>query len=429
MRQGCVTAAVVTMSTRQPTRGQPLPAGTGAAAHSPDRVLAGATRLLPALSIMAASRVLGFVFVYAGGWFKPAYVPKHVGYRLADPFADGTLLDRLFQPFANWDGAWYIRIASQGYHRVGSWAFFPLYPWLLYGTAGATDGQYVVAGMILSIAAALAAAAVLYLLVEGDYGRRVALWAVAFLAFFPTSIFLQAVYTESLFLLGGVACVLWARRERWGLAGLAGMLAALTRNTGVLLLVPVLVLYGSSINWRWRRLDRRALWSLLIPAGLGIYMAYQWVVRGNPFLFDDSEEIWRRHLASPFASLYHGAKDSLILIHRLLVHGSLYPAAVHNLIAFPLLAMAVIALALAWRRLRPAYLAYAAAAILLPLCYPSVHRPLFSMPRFLLVCFPVFIALALVTERRPRLRFALLATFAAGYVFLTIEFTRLIFIS
>lgn len=416
---------------RLPNHAQrPLLAGPHTTARPFSRVVAGAVKLAPALGIMAASRLLGFFFVYVGGWFKPAYVPKHVGYRLADPFADGSLLDRLFQPFANWDGTWYIRIASQGYnHKPGSWAFFPLYPWLLHGTADATSAQYVVAGTLLSIAAALAGAALLYLLVEGDYGRRIALWSVAFLAFFPTSIFFQAVYTESLFLLASLACVLWARRGRWELAGLAGMLAALTRNTGVLLLVPVLIFYGSSINWRWRRIDRHAVWSLLIPAGLATYMAYQWAVRGNPLLFNTSQDVWRRQLASPFSSLYHGANDSLILLHRLFLHGSLYPAAVHNLIAFPLLALAVAALVLARRRLKPAYLAYAAAAILLPLCYPSVQRPLFSMPRFLLVCFPVFIALALVTDSRPKLRIAMLATFAGGYLFLTIEFTRLVFIS
>jgi 4-amino-4-deoxy-L-arabinose transferase-like glycosyltransferase len=415
---------------RQPNQArQPLLAGPGVATRPVRRVAAGAIRLLPAMGIMAAARILGFFFVYAGGWFKPAYIPKYAGYPSADPFADGSLLDRLFQPLANWDGTWYIGIASHGYHKAGSWAFFPLYPWLLHGTADATHGQYVVAGTLLSIAAALAAAALLYLLVEGDYGRSVALWSVAFLAFFPTSIFLQAIYTESLFLLASVACVLWARRGRWELAGLAGMLAALTRNTGVLLLIPVLAFYGSSINWRRRQLDRRVLWSLLIPAGLGIYMTYQWAVRGNPLLFNDSQDVWRRHLASPFTSLYNGARDSLILVHRLLAHGSLHPAAVHNLIAFPLLALAIVVLVLAWRRLRPAYLAYAAVAILLPLCYPSLQRPLFSMPRFLLACFPVFIALALVTDRRPKLRVALLTTFAAGYLFLTIEFARVVFIS
>jgi hypothetical protein len=102
---------------------------------------------------------------------------------------------------------------------------------------------------------------------------------------------------------------------------------------------------------------------------------------------------------------------------------------VHNLIAFPLVALAIAALVLARRRLKPAYLAYAAAALLLPLSYPSAIKPLYSMPRFLLACFPVFIALALLTEHRPRLRVGLLAVFVLGYLFLTIEFTRLIFIS
>ena len=276
--------------------------------------------------------------------------------------------------------------------------------------------------------AALAAAAVLYLLVEDDRGPRVALWAVVFLAFFPTSFFLQAVYTESLFVLTTVACVLWARRGRWALAGLAGMLAALTRNTGVLLLIPFLWFYGSTIGWRWRRIDRRILWSLLVPAGLAAWMVYQWLRQGDPLSFNDAQSMWRRHLASPLTSLWHGANDSLILIHRLLVHGTLDPRGLHNLIAFPLLALAAAVLSLAWRQLRPAYVLYAVAAILMPLCYPTLAKPLYSMPRFLLACFPIFIALALVTDRRPRLRAVLLAAFTAGYLFLTIEFTRIIFV-
>ena len=158
-------------------------------------------------------------------------------------------------------------------------------------------------------------------------------------------------------------------------------------------------------------------------------MVYQWLLHGNPLLFNDAQALWRRHLASPLSSLWRGANDSLILIHRLFMHGTLDPAGLHNLIAFPLLAMAAVVLTLAGRRLRPAYSLYAVAAILMPLCYPTLQKPLYSMPRFLLACFPIFIALALVTDRRPRLRKALLATFALSYLFLTIEFTRLIFVS
>jgi Gpi18-like mannosyltransferase len=253
---------------------------------------------------------------------------------------------------------------------------------------------------------------------------------VAFLAFFPTSIFLQAVYTESLFLVTTLATVLLARRGRWALAGVAGLLAALTRNTGVLLLIPFLAFYGASINWHWRAIDRRALWAVLIPVGTAIYMAYQWALGGNPLLFNDVQsEVWRRHLANPIDSLFRGANYSLILLHNLLWHGTLPPAAIHNLVAFPILAIAIMALALAWRRLRISYLVYAAAAIVIPLSFPSPQKPLYSMARFLLACFPLFIALGVLLERRPRVRWAMLAIFIAGYAWLTIEFTRHVFIS
>ena len=53
---------------------QPLLAGPGTATRPLGRIAAGAARLLPALGIMAASRILGFLFVYVGGLFKPALV-------------------------------------------------------------------------------------------------------------------------------------------------------------------------------------------------------------------------------------------------------------------------------------------------------------------------------------------------------------------
>ena len=63
-----------------------------------------------------------------------------------------------------------------------------------------------------------------------------------YLAIGPLSFFLQAVYTESLFLLLSLACFVFAREGRWRLAGFMGLLATLTRSTGVLLLIPMVVL-------------------------------------------------------------------------------------------------------------------------------------------------------------------------------------------
>jgi hypothetical protein len=45
--------------------------------------------------------------------------------------------------------------------------------------------------------------------------------------------------------------------------------------------------------------------------------------------------------------------------------------------------------------------------------------PLSSYARFVLVAFPLFVAVAVLCERRPRLRAALLALFTGGLIALT----------
>src|SRR5664279_4108259 len=55
---------------------------------------------------------------------------------------------RLFEPWANWDGQWFIRIAADGYRLVHSEAFFPLYPLLIRATQGALK-SYVLAGTLI----------------------------------------------------------------------------------------------------------------------------------------------------------------------------------------------------------------------------------------------------------------------------------------
>jgi hypothetical protein len=65
------------------------------------------------------------------------------------------------------------------------------------------------------------------------------------------------------------------------------------------------------------------------------------------------------------------------------------------------LVLALVALAGAARRLHPAYTAYAAAALVLPLSYPVAAQPLMSLPRFLLVLWPLHLWFALWLLDRP----------------------------
>src|SRR5262249_35025483 len=76
----------------------------------------------------------------------------------------------------------------------------------------------------------------LFKYVRQDYGDEVAFLTIAFLSFFPTSLFLSAGYTESLVLLLILCCLLLLKREQYIPAAVFAGLACATRSTGVVLL-------------------------------------------------------------------------------------------------------------------------------------------------------------------------------------------------
>ena len=161
---------------------------------------------------------------------------------LTAPF--GSYLANAFAaPLARWDSVWYLTIAKSGYaadiHRL---AFFPLYPWLIRVVAVVTRSD-LVAGVLISLVAFAVALGLLQRLVRLDFSEEVARTTVMLVAFCPMAMFFSAVYTEALFLALSVASIYSARRERWLAAGALGALAALSRNGGIALLLPLAMLY------------------------------------------------------------------------------------------------------------------------------------------------------------------------------------------
>jgi hypothetical protein len=73
-------------------------------------------------------------------------------------------------------------------------------------------------------------------------------------------------------------------------------------------------------------------------------------------------------------------------------------------ILFGFLVLAVWLTVEASRRLPLPYVAYAITGLMLPLSVPALDEPLKSLPRFMLVLFPLWIALALWARERGRLR-------------------------
>ena len=159
-------------------------------------------------------------------------------------------------------------------------------------------GHYILAGIIVSLAACAAAFVLLYQLGRQLLGEDGAYRAVLYLSLFPMALFLGAVYSESVYLTLSLASFLLALRGRFAFAAVAVGLAILTRSAGLALLPAIGLL-------AWRSDDRaRSLASLLIaPAIAAVWPLWLWVRIGDPFVFlDAQQEAWGREL-SPFGPL------------------------------------------------------------------------------------------------------------------------------
>ena len=351
-----------------------------------------------------------------------------------------SFVSRLTREWAIKDGGSFIAIARGGYWRPHSAAFFPLYPLALRATAMLTGGDYALAGVLLSLACYAAAMVLLYRLTAAEFDTRTAALAVAFISVFPTALSFGLVYSESLFLLLTLAAFVFARKERWLPAGVAGMLAVATRSSGLVLLPALLLLYGGQQGWTWRHVslrwprDRRGAWLALIPAGLLAFMAYLWWRLGDPLAFSVAERAnWGRSLAPPWVDVVRGFRAARTAVHSLYVHkGSFRPLLlpslgaginpVLRLLSFGTLVFVAGGIVAGWRRLAAPYTVFAVASVLVPLSFPAKLHALYSFPRFTLVIFPLFMVLGLASRKRPLLAWTLIACSFVGMLWLTRTF-------
>jgi hypothetical protein len=402
------------------------------------------------------------VLAFGSGPVRNAFNPPGVTRGL------GWLGNLLAAPAARWDAAWYLVIAHYGYRPdLGAFtssrtAFFPLYPLGLSAIAH-LGVPPVAAGVLLSIVAFAIALYGIHRLTTLELARggrarialsgadagEVARLAVIVTAFAPMAFYFSADYSESLYLALSVGVFLCARQGRWAWVGVLGALAAAERSTGLVLMLPavMLYLYGPREDRlpdfvalaRWRvgavryRLRRDFLWLGLVPAGLGLYMLYLALDGGSALLPFHAQAVWGRHFAGPYLGVWDGVKAAFEGLRQLLSlqrHHVYFPAAGgsplidagHNLMLFAFLLLAIPATVGVLRMLPLAYGVYVIAALAMPLSYPVASQPLMSLPRFLVVLFPLSIWFAAKLTEYPRVRMPALVVSAVLMVLFVGEF-------
>jgi hypothetical protein len=315
--------------------------------------------------------------------------------------------------WARWDAVHFLRIAEHGYTSTEA-AFAPFYPLLVGGTGRALFGHYVLAGVLVSLVCCLAAFVMFERLAEPRLGSAGARRALLYLALFPTALFLQAVYSESLFLLCCVGAFLLAERRRFWSAGVVCGLAILARPNGVALL-PALALIA-----------RRDAWKLLVAVPIAVvYPLFLWWKVGDAWAFARAQGVWHRHLspAGPLGGAWDGLRAAWAGMRQLASGSNAHVywtavspndsvplrTAVLNLELFAFLVLFCVLAVVAWRRFGAPYGVFAVLSLAIPLSVPSSRWPLLSLPRFGLVVFPLFFALAALGGRGPRVHTAILS--------------------
>lgn len=337
---------------------------------------------LRALTVLTA--ILAYVYD-SGGW------------------AGKSLRVLLTEPWYRYDTFYYLRIVSAGYQAgdVTS-GFHPLYPWL--STLAAAVVRSPLAGlMLVSTIAGFCLTIVLYRLARFDLDHDKAWTATALLLCWPATIAIFVPYTEALYLLLSVSCFLAARKRQFLLAGLIGGLAALTRQHGILLTLPIAWEFWEASDRKLKTLVRNwKAWvaPALVPLGYGVWIVYRAVaisdVRPD---FSSPQRFIYSVMVSPtayqifsdqqFLPPWQAMWKALVMYWRGGLHFSAYGDAF-------LAGTFLIAFVFSWRFLRPSYKIYSVAVVLIAL---SLHtgvsiNPYISLPRHLLPAFPVFIGIA-----------------------------------
>lgn len=314
-----------------------------------------------------------------------------------------TGLPEFIWSFGNFDGVHYLGIASVGYAYQFTQAFFPLYPLLIRMLSLATGFNFVISGLFISNIAFLFGLVFFYKLIMEIYDTKIAKWSCIYLVTFPTSFYFGSIYTEGIFFLFTTASFYLLNKNRIFFASIVGFAAALTRLVGVFL----------SISLQNRK-KINLIPLLIIPLGLLTYMIYLKITFNNPFYFLTSQSAFGQGRTT----------TEIILLPQVLFRWIKQITTTNGLTLFNACfefvstVLVLLLLVLSLKKVKKEWVAFSFFSVITP----TLTGSLTSMPRYILIAFPMFIVLA--TIKNIYVRLVILIIFSILLVVSTALFTR-----
>lgn len=328
--------------------------------------------------------------------------------RLADQGYTGGVFDNLeVWNMIGSDSRHYLNIAENWYTNVGDdrllIVFMPLYP-ILVRCFHFIFNDYLASGLFVSGVCCVISGVMLYEVALLDYDIPTARRSLKFLCILPAAFLFSAPLSEALFLTLTLSGIYMMRKRRYAIASIFGFFAAFTRAPGVLLFVPLCIeLVGDIIRGRkeqggqrgWKRKQLfNALSLLLVPCGLLLYLYINYAVTGNALMFLTYQNThWHQSLGWFFSTANIQMENLMLNLSAggniQLVLGLWLPNLVYVFAALGIVTAAQ-------KRMRASYVAYFIAYFVV--CVGATW--LLSGPRYLSACFPLALAMGVLTEKR-----------------------------
>lgn len=306
--------------------------------------------------------------------------------------------------FGNFDGVHYLGIAKDAYSYQFTQAFFPLYP-ILIKIADLLVRNLVLTGLIISNICFAAALVIFYRLIKQTNDEKTAFWSISFILAFPTSFFFGAIYTESLFLLLLISSFYFFQKRRIILASIFGAFASATRLAG-LFITPAISLE--------KKLKIRIAPLLIVPIGFLLYILYLQVKFHNPFYFFTAQSVFGQERSQGLVLLPQVIWRYIKIL--LTTSGLSFVNAAFELAST---ALAFVVLYIAFRKkLNSSWLIFSIITVVVP----TLTGTLTSMPRYILLAFPIYVVFAQI--KNSAFRLSLLMLFAILLAVFTALFTR-----
>lgn len=329
----------------------------------------------------------------------PSVLPKseYTQAYMAELDSESSFSKYLLAPWYRWDTAHYIEIADQGYDfdPVNS-VWPPLYPFLIKLITYITQNS-LLSALLISSLFTLLSFFMLYRYTSIRFNEYTAKKAVFYLAIFPTSFYLVAGYTESLFLFFSISVFYFLHKKEWLIAGLISCFAAMVRLQGIFLIIPIFIelILQYKDDKDVKAFFTQAFSMVLAPAFYIFFVIYVHFGLKLDWPWKTLGEHWGQHMGLPWEGIIG---NIMALFGREIVFDTTLP--IIKILTLIITFSSIYFLIRIYKNIPLSLFIYSTLSMLIFLGKVDNQSIMVSTIRYVIVLFPIFISQALFIKKK-----------------------------